>query len=221
MDEIRSHHNALKRQLIQSSTPRGSSVLDVGCGAGGDLQKWFHMGIKTLDMCDPGSLDEAKSRASSMKMSVSFYQGDILSCPKKPYDIIGYNFSLHYIFASKKLFHDTLHGIKVRLKIGGRLIGIIPDSEKILIDTPFKDELGNYMTRKWEETGNGNFGEKLFVFLADTPFYKDGPRAEPIAYRDLLVTHLDLLGIVLDEWTPCTGGQVTRLYSQFKFTRVR
>jgi SAM-dependent methyltransferase len=161
MEEIRTHHNALKRHLIQSTAFPGCSVLDVGCGAGGDLQKWSLAGVKSLDMCDPGSLDEARSRAAKMKIPAVFYQGDILSCPKKMFDVIGYNFSLHYIFDTKKLFHDTLHAIKIRLKIGGRLIGIIPDSEKILMETPFNDSLGNYMTRKWDATGLGGFGEKV------------------------------------------------------------
>jgi SAM-dependent methyltransferase len=220
MEEIRAHHNVLKRRLIQSATPLGSSVLDVGCGAGGDLQKWFHTGVKHLDMCDPESLDEAQSRASTMKIPVTFYQGCILSCPKKMYDVIAYNFSLHYIFESKKLFFDSLHAIKVRLKIGGRLIGIIPDSERIIMDTPFQDSLGNMMTRKCD-TGRGNFGEKLFVCLADSPFYRDGARAEPIAYRDLLITHLESMGIMLEAWTPCTGFPVTAMYSQFVFKKHR
>ena len=101
------------------------------------------------------------SLAAWFRIPAVFYQGDILSCPKKMFDVIGYNFSLHYIFDTKKLFHDTLHAIKIRLKIGGRLIGIIPDSEKILMETPFNDSLGNYMTRKWDATGLGGFGEKV------------------------------------------------------------
>lgn len=219
MEAIRKHHNALKRALIQCTTPHGSSVLDVGCGAGGDLQKWSSVKIKSLDMCDPGSLDEAKSRAKNLGVPVTFHQGDILACPKKTFDVIAYNFSLHYIFESKKLFFDTIHAIKVRLRIGGKLIGIVPDSETIIMETPFQDKLGNYMTRG-PSTGQGAFGEKLFVFLADTPYFKDGPKPEPIAYKDLLVTHLELSGIKLDLWEQCQGSTVTRMYSQFVFTRV-
>ena len=101
MEEIRQHHNLVKRQLIQSATRQGDSVLDVGCGFGGDLQKWIHANVRTLDMCDPNAvaLIEAKSRASKLKIPVTFYHGDILSCPSnKKYDVICYNFSLHYIF---------------------------------------------------------------------------------------------------------------------------
>jgi len=127
---------------------------------------------------------------------------------------------LHYIFGSKKLFFDTVHAIKVRLRIGGKLFGVVPDSDMIMMDTPFKDHLGNHMTRG-PKTGHGDFGEKVFVFLSDTPYFKDGAMAEPIAYKDHLVTHLEHAGIALDRWTPCEGPEkITRMYSEFVFTRV-
>jgi hypothetical protein len=104
------------------------------------------------------------------------------------------------------------------LKPGGRLIGCIPDSESILMETPLRDELGNYIIRN-ESTGHGNFGEKVFVYLADTPFYKDGPKPEPIAYKDLLVTHLEELGIYKHSWEPLDNYKISKLYSAFIFIR--
>jgi SAM-dependent methyltransferase len=222
MEEIRQYHNLVKRQLIQSATQSGSSVLDVGCGFGGDLQKWTHAGVRTLDMCDPSAeaLVEARSRASKMKIVPNFFHGDILVCPtNKKYDIICYNFSLHYIFESYRLFKNSIRAIKDRLRTGGKLIGVIPDSESILMKTPFSDPLGNYMLRK-DDTGYGNFGEKLFVNLADTPFYADGPKSEPIAYKDLLITELWEQGIELQEWKPLTGNPLSKMYSQFIFVRT-
>ena len=221
MEEIRSYHNLVKRQLIQSATQPGSSVLDVGCGFGGDLQKWVHAGVRTLDMCDPSpeALIEARSRASKIKgLRPTFYNGDILACPSnKKYDVICYNFSLHYIFESRKLFFDSIRGIKDRLKPGGLLIGVLPDSESLIFDTPFKDDLGNVMNTVSDF--NGDFGEKLFVQLVDTPFYKDGPRSEPIAYRDTLITQLFEQGLVLDSWKRLSGYSLSKMYSQFIFTR--
>ena len=222
MEEIRQYHNLVKRQLIQSATQSGSSVLDVGCGFGGDLQKWTHAGVRTLDMCDPSAeaLVEAKLRASKMKIVPNFFHGDILMCPtNKKYDIIFYNFSLHYIFESYRLFKNSIRSIKDRLRTGGKLIGVIPDSESILMKTPFSDPLGNYMLRK-DDTGYGNFGEKLFVNLADTPFYADGPKSEPIAYKDLLITELWEQGIELQEWKQLTGNPLSKMYSQFIFVRT-
>ena len=221
MEEIRQHHNLIKRQLIQNTTQQGNSVLDVGCGFGGDLQKWIHAGVRTLDMCDPSAeaLTEAKSRASKLAIVPNFYHGDILSCPtNKKYDVICYNFSLHYIFANQKLFKSSIRAIKDRLRTGGRFIGVIPDSESVLMDTPFHDSMGNLMVRK-DDTGFGNFGEKLFVMLVDTPFYNNEPKSEPIAYKDLLITELWENDIQLEMWSRLSGTSLSKMYSQFIFIR--
>ena len=149
MEEIRKYHNESKRLLIQSATREGDSILDVGCGFGGDLQKWKHAGAN-ISMCEPNpeSLKEAKSRAKNMKIRVNFYEGDIFACPQRKYDVVCYNFALHYIFESPKLFETSLLAIKNRLKPGGQFIGIVPNSDKIIMKTPVKDELGNYFLMK-------------------------------------------------------------------------
>ena len=43
MEEIRKNHNDAKRELIQSVSQKGQHILDVGCGFGGDLQKWHRV----------------------------------------------------------------------------------------------------------------------------------------------------------------------------------
>ena len=181
MEELRKTHNEAKRSLIEAVTREGNSVLDVGCGFGGDLQKWHRCGAN-ISMCDPepSALVEARSRAKNMRIRVNFYEGDVRACPNRKHDIVCYNFSLHYIFATKELFHASIREIRKRVKPGGHLVGIIPDSEKIVFKTPLVDDRGNFF--KLKEHGNGGFGEKLFVHLVDTPFYADGPRSEPVAY---------------------------------------
>ena len=220
MDEIRRVHNEAKRVLIESVAKQGSHILDVGCGFGGDLQKWNRMGVN-INMCDPDpkALEEAKTRAKTMRIRVNFYEGDVSACPPRKFDTVCFNFSLHYIFTSRDFFFKSIREIRNRMKPGGYLIGIIPDSEKIIVRTPFEDSNGNFFTMKTH--GNGGFGEKLFVNLVGTPFYADGPRAEPIAYKDLLVTHLDDLGFTLHTWEPLHGNPISELYSKFIFAYRR
>jgi SAM-dependent methyltransferase len=217
MEEIRRAHNVYKRDLNPKCDPRRASSLGCGCGCGGDLQKWRHSGAN-ISMCDPSkeSLEEAKSRARNLKMHVNFYHGDIFACPNRKYDIVCFNFSLHYIFASEKLFRDSIKEIKNRMKPGGKLIGIIPDSESILYNTPIRDDLGNFF--KLKHCGNGDFGEKLFVELVDTPYYADGPRSEPVAYKDMLIHTLENSGFKMNTWEALTGSHISRLYSKFIFT---
>ena len=216
MDDIRKAHNNFKKDLIQKSTDNGDLVLDVGCGCGGDLQKWRHAGAN-INMCDPDekSLEEAKSRAKNLKIRVNFYNGDIFNCPNRRYNVVCFNFSLHYIFASEKLFKESIREIKKRMKPGGKLIGIIPDSEKIIMKTPLQDDMGNFF--KLKEHGNGGFGEKLFVHLIDTPYYSDGPKSEPVAYRDHLIHELESNGFTLTLWENLSGSHISELYSKFMF----
>ena len=69
MEEIRRNHNDAKRSLIQSVAHKGYCILDVGCGFGGDLQKWHKCGVN-INMCDPepSALLEARSRAKNMQI---------------------------------------------------------------------------------------------------------------------------------------------------------
>ena len=172
-------------------------------------------------MCDPEptALIEAKSRAKNMHLRVNFYDGDIHNCPKRRFDVMCFNFSLHYIFKTREQFFSSINEIKKRIKPGGYLIGIIPDSEKIIFKTPLQDDTGNFF--KLKDHGNGGFGEKLFVNLIDTPYYADGPKSEPVAYKDLLVTHLEDLGFRLQLWEGLVGNPISELYSKFIFVYNR
>jgi hypothetical protein len=101
------------------------------------------------------------------------------------------------------------------MKPGGLLIGIIPDSEKIIMKTPLQDDMGNFFITKG--SSYGGFGEKLFVNLIDTPYYKDGAKSEPIAHKDLLWGELEKSGFRLEEWSSLEGNQISDLYSRFIF----
>lgn len=223
MEEVRKLHNFIKRTLIHDVVQGSKNLcaLDVGCGRGGDLLKWYHCGVR-LDACepDPESIQEAINRSNKLGIKVKFFEGGIEVCPNKTYDIICYNFSIQYIFQSGTLFFKTLKEIKKRLKRGGKLIGCIPDSENILMSTPFEDSMGNIMIRK-DDSGYGSFGEKLYVQLVDTSYYRDGLISEPIAYKDLLITHLERMNIQLESWKPFeTNYEISRMYSTFIFRKL-
>lgn len=224
MEGVRKFHNDVKRALIREVTRRDEHVLDVGAGFGGDLQKWAQVGAR-VNMCDPEAtaLEEAKRRAKSLNLSVNFYHGDIQACPKRKFDVICYNFSLQYVFATEDLFHKSLRGIRDRARLGTRLVGVIPDSDRVLRRTPLKMADGSFFMTKQREAGYGGFGEKLFVYLADTPYYTErGPMSEPVAYKDLLVTHLERLGFRLHAWEPIGGdNEVSQFYSKFIFVYNR
>lgn len=219
MEEIRKSNNLVKRSLIEHicKNRQGLQVLDVGCGCGGDLFKWKAAGAR-VDMCDPDrdSLGEARRRAEGLKYRVRFFEGDVRSCPQKQYDVICFNFSLHYIFQDRETFIQSVKAIRQRLRRGGVLFGCIPDAHHILDSLPFRDPLGNTF-RSRGRTGFGEFGEQIDVQLVDTPFYSQGSRPEPLAYRDMLVSHLEQKGVLLERWERFDGTPLQRLYSKFIF----
>lgn len=220
--DIRKFHNSVKRDLINSVAVPGQYVLDVGCGCGGDLLKWFNHDI-CLYGCDPDkeSIAEAKKRLGSVNTNKwALFVGDIKVVPTREFDIICYNFSLQYIFESFQLFDKTMKRVHEVSKSGTKFIGIVPDSEFIMNNQKFEDSLGNSFFRKKECLGE--FGEKIWVNVSGAPYYKDGPKSEPIAYKDILITRLENMGFQLEYWrslTPMPIGYISDMYSEFCFIK--
>lgn len=206
--DLRKLHNRVKRQFIEEYVVENSLVLDCGCGAGGDLFKW-PQGTRVF-ACDPDirALQEAQKRTQTP----SFFHGDITSTPEQPYDIICYNFSIQYIFASERLFRRTLDALKRRCRVGTRLIGVVPDSEELMTCArPFFQKSSSF---------TGDFGDMISFFIKGTRYYKNGPVAEPVCYREILITELDKIGFKLVTWEPFISfhtGTVSDVYSKFVF----
>lgn len=225
--DIRKLHNNIKRHIIQSVSSHGAKVLDVGCGRGGDMFKWLDCGVR-LTCVDPDgdALKEAKRRARTKNAPVEFFKGDITSAPLCKYDIVCYNFSFQYTFESEEIFENTIRGIVERTRVGSKLVGVIPDSTFVLstVGSKYTDTAGNYIMRNEERTGNGEFGETIWVCVKDSVYYKDDePIPEPIAYKDIIIHILRDAGFQLDIWSPLVPhvtGYITDMYAQFIFTRI-
>jgi SAM-dependent methyltransferase len=220
--DLRRTHNNYKRQLINKWVMPNSYVLDCGCGRGGDWWKWQAAGVRVAAIDpDHDSLDEAEHRAQEMGLDVWFLgQGDIRQAAfAGPFDVICYNFSLHYIFENEKTLEDSLKAIKVALKPGGLLIGITPEKARAesMANShgKFKDKLGNEFQIE---------NEKLLVRLTDGPFYADGPKEEPLLDGPILVQKLKDLGFEKLAWEPMVPrptGLISDLYTKFVFVNAR
>ena len=219
MEALRKLHNDRKRQLIQKWVKPGSFVLDCGCGRGGDWWKWkaVRARVAAVDP-DPESLAEAESRALDMNFGVWVLgQGDIRQAAASgPYDVVCYNFSLHYIFENSQTFEESLDAIQRAVKPGGLLMGITPErarAELLTNGAVFEDPLGNTLEIR---------GEKLWVSLTDGPFYADGPKSEPLLDAADLTHALARRGFTRLAWEPMLttpNDHVSDLYSSFVFRK--
>jgi len=220
--DLRKVHNDYKRKHINKWVMPNSYVLDCGCGRGGDWWKWKACGVRVAAIDpDAESLAEAESRANEMGFDVWFLgQGDIRQAAfAGPYDVICYNFSLHYTFENEKTLEESLRAIKVALKPGGLLIGITPEKARA---ESMADESGNFRDKLGNEFQIKN--EKLLVRLTDGPFYAGGAKEEPLLDGAILIQKLQTLGFDRLAWEPMVPrptGLISDLYTKFVFVNAR
>jgi len=220
--ELRQLHNQIKRDHISRWVPRRSHVLDCGCGRGGDWHKWkaVHARVSAIDP-DLESLNEAENRAIDMEFGVWFLGlGDIRQAAfAGPYDVVCYNFSLHYIFEDPETFNQSIKALAVSVRPGGLLIGVTPEKARAEAMVNqfgyFRDSLGN-------EIAMLRANSRLMVRLIDGPFYADGGREEPILDANVLIRALEQAGFEMVQWEPMIdrpNGLISDLYSKFVFRR--
>ena len=131
--DVRNAHNFIKSVVIGRHVHPGCKVLDVGCGSGGDLQKFAHAGVVEYVGLDSSTqaLREASNRAAKIRsMRVEFREWDMCSpcsiIDLASFDVICCNFSIHYAFATVETARIVLDTLWARLKSGGVIFGCVP-----------------------------------------------------------------------------------------------
>jgi len=213
MDALRKTHNNCKRDLIIKWVKPGQNVLDCGCGRGGDLWKWTQVKARVTAIDPDGpSLAEAHSRAYENNLRVEFLPPGDIRDVTGTFDVVCYNFALHYIVDN---LAESVKALKSVVRPGGLLIGITPEKARAeaMVDSSgkFADKFGNTIEIR---------GERLWVNLSDGPFYADGPREEPLL--DAAVLFENLTGFKRLMWEPMVhpSGLISDLYTKFALVRV-
>lgn len=164
---MRNFNNWLKSVLIgeileqvRAAGVKHVSVLDLGCGKGGDLLKWRRGGINHLVCADIAgvSVEQCQSRYADMKkkshvnekiFSAQFITADCtkevlsekLDEPELMFDICSCQFVYHYSFESEQKADMMLRNACERLKPGGFFIGTTPDAFELVKRLEASDSL--------------------------------------------------------------------------------
>ena len=193
---LRSFNNWVKASLINKYCKmlgKGIAVLELCCGKGGDLDKYFLNQIKLFVGADISkeSLDNAMARLEKIKnekyndnfrVKCIFIKED-LSSPqnrflekidkKYNFDLVSCQFSLHYHFESEKRLNAFLVNASSRLCEGGYFIGTIIEDNVIVKRLRNRKHIANnkYINEKLT-FGNEFYSVKFFQKHFNI---KDGP----------------------------------------------
>lgn len=146
---INEYVTKLKAAAGNSGDRRSLTVMDLGCGKGGDLLKWQKAGARHVVGLDIAatSIEQAKERYSYMKQknrgrlfSSEFYAvdctkaraRDFYSDPAIQFDIVSCQFAFHYCFESLAQADCMLRNVSENLRVGGFFIGTTPCSYEIM-----------------------------------------------------------------------------------------
>lgn len=201
------------------------TVLDVGCGRGGDIHKWnkLRCTVVGVDPCTDSIKEAEKRIAQSNYNNIVVMCGDITNVNDCIFDIVCYNFSLHYIYINQYVFDNSIKYIIDCVKPGGYFIGVVPDASKILkLPLYWMDPKGNTIERgPAMSTTHKYFGQMILVNMKDGPYYANGGIPEPLCHKEFLFTalceHFELVS-----WEPfqnTLNGCITDVYSKFVFKR--
>ncbi|KAH3682752.1 hypothetical protein WICPIJ_006287 [Wickerhamomyces pijperi] len=141
--KLKHFNNAIKYMLIGNYTKPGDRVLDLGCGKGGDINKWEMAKVGEyvgIDISD-ASIKEAVSRynRNGLSFPVTYVTGDAfgtaLNIVLKDYpgiltpgfDVVSMQFCLHYGFENEEKAKRMIENVARSLKQGGKFIGTIPN----------------------------------------------------------------------------------------------
>lgn len=205
---VRNTHNFIKALLIQNHVPKRASVLDLGCGQGGDLAK--------ISRCDPIQYTgiDASSTAirgalcrmlrspllCTSKLMVSNMADEASPWPEEMFDVVNCQFALHHAFRSAETATTLLFRLRRCLNSRGCVFGTVPVHDcaykqvKVTLPGDTRPCMEPSLTRDELENVAGKCGLQLTSWESFDAFYD---RAK--------ITHADLLNRMNASHRPAPG----------------
>lgn len=206
LTRVRQFHNTIKRDIIQDAYANipytlqsdKISVLDLACGRGGDMHKFFmsnyqhvyaidkdedsiHHAIERYKNSYVNKQDEVARRSAFpflMTHSIADLRESALIFTFRVNTVV-MNFALNYFFESEEILHRLMTTISNVLKPGGTFVGIALDGarvqELIRHDTlpETSDIISKYISTR--NIKNKVYSDGVYILEPRDTFYNEGP----------------------------------------------
>lgn len=188
---IRAFHNAIKNDLIKKMS-HSKHILDIGSGAGGDINKYVDAQVKSLVGIDIVDVEYKHPKYMKFyKVDTELY--DIANLLKHTnvtkFDTINCHFAMHYFFKSEETFDNFIKNINNTIKKGGSFVTTFMDGSKVnnllnsngvtkgkILTAKFRDTSIYKIKKNYKDTEDINtlplFDQKIEVNLCGTKYFK-------------------------------------------------
>lgn len=202
---IRPFHNEIKTYIINKYM-KNMNVLDIGFGAGGDINKYVKAETKSvvaLDIVQPKYT--LPKFIEFIKVENDMYNVKKLVGSKK-FDVINIQFAAHYFFRNREVLNNFITNLKENIKKNGIVVMTILNGNRVLEMLNGKNEIVRYCDKqvifkmKIHDSGNSSIkqpiGKKLEVSLFGTAYF-DKPSNEYIVpidiFKSMMEPHFKLI----------------------------
>lgn len=207
-------HNNWKRVLLQRYAFGAGLLLDLGCGRGGDTQKWVDCHIRQVHGVDTNStlIREAIRRSvrSRGKTTCTFQVHDcrLPYHPMMTYDVVTTFFCVHYFCETEEICRTFVQSVSSALRSQGFWMGICLDSGKVTswIRNGMTSPHLSIQNVSVDMTGDVGFGQAYRYTLEDTVTQSTNRSEGSLEYlvpMEKLITLARDMDLDLLSLTPC------------------
>ena len=202
--------NMHKKSLLSTYIPKGQTILDIGSGRGGDLQKWDQNKYSVYAVePDETHRKEFVRRRQTMASDIQVSLIDtVIENTQTIVDAVGSNridsvvafFSLTYLTKNKQTWDDFLRSIDRFVPTGGVFIGTVLDGHKTrLLLSKTQGIITNptfTIKQKYQSESPSFLGDDIFLDIKD-PDSLVKEQIEYLFYFDFFKEALEQLGFTL------------------------
>jgi 2-polyprenyl-3-methyl-5-hydroxy-6-metoxy-1,4-benzoquinol methylase len=175
---MQAYHNDVKYDLIRK-IPRGSTILDIGSGKGGDIKKWKSQGLDVYAIePDQANAEEFKKRMKTHNMEENITLFETYAEDHEtiiPYiqrhgkvDAVTFMLSLTFFWKSENHLRNLAYLIQETLRPGGKVYFLTMDGDAVegYFNPPYGNKRDAYVTDS--VTLRLKEDNEVYIHIADT-----------------------------------------------------